>query len=202
MSVYGYVRVSTDEQNVARQVEKMRSLGVEGSSLFVDHASGKDMERPEWSRLMGAIGPGDKIVVDSLDRLGRSYDDVTAEWKRIVREVGCDIKCLDLEFMDSELLRAMGDIGKVIEDMLCSLLSYVAETERRKMLVRQAEGIAVAKAEGKYKGGVPKRHDPELLAEARRALLAEGKTAAAHVLGIDRTTVYRMIRDGRLSDVA
>ncbi|MEC4272951.1 recombinase family protein [Adlercreutzia sp. R25] len=202
MTVYGYVRVSTAEQNVERQIAKMRGMGIDGDALFVDRCSGKDMDRPEWARLMSAIGGGDRIVVDSLDRLGRSYDLVTAEWKRITREVGCDISCLDLEFMDSAAMRAMGDVGKVVEDMMLSLLSYVAEAERKKNLQRQAEGIAIAKAAGKYKGGAPKRHDPALMAEAERALAEEGKSAAARVLGVGRVTIYRMIEDGRLGNGA
>lgn len=202
MTVYGYVRVSTAEQNVGRQIAKMRELGIGGDRLFVDRASGKDMDRPEWARLMGAIGEGDRIVVDSLDRLGRSYDMVTAEWKRVTREVGCDITCLDLDFMDSASMRAMGDVGKVVEDMMLSLLSYVAETERKKNLQRQAEGIAIAKAAGKYKGGVPRKHSPGVLAEAQRVLDADGKAAAAKVLGVNRATVYRMIADGRLENGA
>ena len=104
--IYGYVRVSTADQNVARQLVKMRSLGIGDDALFVDRCSGRDMDRPEWARLMAAIAEGDRIVIDSLDRLGRSYDMVTSEWKRITREVGCDISCLDIEFMDSAAMRA------------------------------------------------------------------------------------------------
>lgn len=198
MTEYGYVRVSTAEQNPERQIVKMRALGLADGNVFVDYASGKNMDRPEWGRLMALVGEGDALYIDSLDRLGRSYDAVTAEWKRITREVGCDIVCLDLDFMNSASMRAMGDVGKVVEDMMLSLLSYVAETERKKTLTRQAEGIAVAKAAGKYKGGVNRSYPPEVIEAANLALREEGKSAAAKVLGCTRGTVYRMIEDGRL----
>lgn len=199
MTTYGYIRVSTAEQNVERQVLKMREMGISDDCLYVDKASGKDMDRPAWSALMDRIGRGDTLVVDSLDRLGRSYDLVTATWKRITREIGCDLVCLDLDFMNSASMRSMGDIGKVVEDMVLSLLSYVAETERKKMLQRQAEGIAVAKAAGKYRGGTPRSYPQDVIDRANEALRNGGKAAAAEVLGCTRSTVYRMIEDGRLA---
>ena len=196
--IYGYVRVSTADQNVARQLVKMRSLGIGDDALFVDRCSGRDMDRPEWARLMAAIAEGDRIVIDSLDRLGRSYDMVTSEWKRITREVGCDISCLDIEFMDSAAMRAMGDVGKVVEDMLLSLLSYVAEAERKKNLQRQAEGIAIAKARGAYKGRSKVEYPADVLASAALAYASGGRAAAASVLGCSVGTVSNMLKDGRL----
>lgn len=195
---YGYVRVSTEEQNTQRQILKMRELGIKEENIFVDKASGKNMERPEWQRLMNLIENGDRIVLDSLDRLGRTYDLITVEWKRITREVGCDIKCLDIEFFDSNAFQAMGDVGKVVEDMLLSLLAYVAETERKKMLQRQAEGIVVAKAEGRYKGRKPFDFDIATVEEAQRIMVEESKMAAARFLGVSTKTLYNMIDDGRL----
>lgn len=198
MTMYGYIRVSTVEQNVERQVVKMREMGISDERLYVDRASGKDMDRPAWEALMGELAEGDCLVVDSLDRLGRSYDLVTATWKHITREVGCDIACLDLDFMSSASMRSMGDIGKVLEDMMLSLLSYVADNERKKMLARQAEGIAVAREQGKYRGGTPRSYPQEVIDRANDALRTGGKAAAAKVLGCGRSTVYRMIEDGRL----
>ena len=196
MAVRGYVRVSTAGQNPERQVRKMGAIGVD--ELYVDRASGKDMDRPEWLRLMSEAEPGDRIVVDSLDRLGRDYGDVTREWRRLVG-AGIDVACLDLEFFDSARFREMGPVGTCVEDMLLSLLAYVAQTEREKNRQRQAEGIAIAKAEGRYCGGKPREYPEDALAAAQDALASKGKAAAARVLGCDRTTIYRMIRDGRLS---
>ena len=100
MKVYGYVRVSTEGQNPERQIAKMRELGMAEGDLFVDKASGKDLERPAYAALLGRLERGDKVVFDSLDRLGRDYDDVTLEWRRLTREAGVSLKVLDLEFFD------------------------------------------------------------------------------------------------------
>lgn len=198
MCEYGYIRVSTSEQNPERQVRKMAAEGIDPSRVYVDYASGKDLDRPRYRELVEALAPGDRLIVDSLDRLGRSYDDVTAEWRRLVGS-GVDVRCLDLDFFDSAKLRAMGPVGVCVEDMLLSLLAYVAQTERDKMRQRQAEGIAVAKEQGKYKGRAKGKYPPELLSAASEALASSGPTAAARILGCGRTTVYRMLEDGRLS---
>lgn len=198
MTTYGYIRVSTIEQNVARQVETMTREGVPQDKLFIDKASGKSFDRPEYQRLLATVQPGDKIIVDSLDRLGRDYDGLIAEWKRLTRDMGVHVKALDLAFMDSEAFAAMEDLGQMIEDMLLSVLSWSAANERTKMLRRQAEGIAVAKAEGKYKGRSKTSYSQDEIDAAQEALTSQGKTAAARVLGVNRNTIYRMIEDGRL----
>lgn len=198
MTVYGYIRVSTTDQNVARQIETMTREGVPEENMFIDRASGKNFDRPEYKRLLETVTTGDKIIVDSLDRLGRDYDGLIAEWKRLTREKGVHIRALDLTFMDSEAFAAMDDLGMMIEDMLLSVLSWSAANERNKMLRRQAEGIAVAKAAGKYKGRQKTVYSKEVMAEAQQELEAHGKCAAARVLGVNRNTIYRMIEDGRL----
>lgn len=198
MAVYGYVRVSTVDQNPERQILKMRSLGV--GRMFVDRASGKSLDRPEYERMLVLLKRGDTVLLDSLDRLGRRYDDVTVEWKRLTREEGVDLAVLDLDFFDSRKFREMGDLGKVMEDMLLSMLAYVAQTERDKMLRRTMEGVAVAKAAGKYKGGVKKRF-PDGAVERAQAALDGGasKAEVARMLGVSYCTVYNMLKDGRLA---
>ena len=196
--IYGYIRVSSSSQNTARQVEKMQSLGI--TSLFIDHASGKDMERPEWQKLMAVVSSGDLIIIDSLDRLGRNYDMVTSEWRRLTREVGVDIKALDLDFMDSRSFKAMGSLGKVMEDNVLSLLAYVAQTEREKIKQRQAEGIAIAKSNGVYDHlkSTTFREDlvPEVMSLYRnRYITAE---EAAKRLGISRRTFFAKKAAGEL----
>lgn len=151
--VYGYIRVSSKDQNEDRQRYKMEQKGVDERFLFVDKASGKDFERPEYKLLRRVINKGDLIYMDALDRLGRNYDEVLAEWKYITREVGADIVLLDNESLfDSRKFRAMGDMGKLMEDQFLSLLSYVADQERKKIRQRQAEGIEAAKRRGKHIG--------------------------------------------------
>lgn len=198
MSTYGYVRVSTREQNEERQVRKMLELGVPPERLFIDKASGKNLDRSEYQALMSLVSEGDVILLDSLDRLGRNYFDIIDEWKRLTRGKGVDIRCLDLEFFDSQRFRELGALGICVEDMLLSLLAYVAQTEREKNRQRQAEGIVVAKENGKYKGREKAAFDADAIAEAESVLREHGKTAAAKVLGVGRATVYNMLEDGRL----
>lgn len=144
-----YGRVSTKEQNVERQLLKFRELGIEERFVFVDKQSGKDFDRPRYQAMRLMIREGDLVYVDALDRLGRDYDGIIAEWKHITREIGADIVCLDNETLfDSRKFKTMGDFGKVMEDQFLSLLAYVAEQERKKNRSRQAEGIEVARTEG------------------------------------------------------
>lgn len=197
--VYGYVRVSTAEQNVERQLVKMSELGIEGDCLFVDRASGRDMDRPEWRRLEALLAEGDELVVDSLDRLGRDYEAVTAAWRELTRVRGVSVRCLDLEFFDSSKFAEMGDLGVCLEDMLLSLLSYVAQSERKKMRQRQAEGIAVARAAGAYRGRKALEPDGALAALVAAARAGDISMAeAARRGGVSRATLYRMAADGRV----
>lgn len=198
MAVYGYVRVSTADQNPERQIGKMEAAGVD--RMFVDRASGRSMDRPAYAEMLGALRRGDTVLLDSLDRLGRSYDQVTVEWKRLTREEGVDIAVLDLDFFDSRKFREMGDLGKVMEDTLLAMLAYVAQTERDKILRRTREGLAIAKAAGRCRGGSKKRVPPELMERAQAALDGGATRAqAAAILGVHPNTVANMIRDGRLA---
>lgn len=153
----GYVRVSTKEQNTDRQIKKMYELGIEERYIFVDKQSGKDFNRPQYQAMRLVIREGDLLYLDSLDRLGRDYDGIIAEWKYITREVNADIVVLENESLfDSRKFKTMGDLGKLLEDQFLSMLSYVAEQERKKTKQRQAEGIEVAQKKG-VKFGRPKR---------------------------------------------
>lgn len=192
---YGYVRVSTAEQNEGRQLAKMEEQGIERARVFVDKASGKSLDRPAWNALAKCVKPGDSIVIDSLDRLGRNYDEVTAEWRRLTREEGVDVRALDLDFMDSRAFRQMGEVGKLLEDMVLNLLAWVAQTEREKIRQRQAEGIALAKAAGKYTGRKPAEVDPAIAAAVAGLPLAEKLEA----LGISKSAYYRLRQAGKLA---
>lgn len=153
MTDYGYLRVSTKDQNEERQRRKMIDKGVQERKIFCDKKSGKDFDRPEYQTLRRVIGEGDLLYIDALDRLGRNYDQVINEWKYITRELKADIVILENETLfDSRKFKEMGDMGRLMEDQFLSLLSYVADQERKKMKQRQAEGIAVAKEDGKHLG--------------------------------------------------
>lgn len=153
MEKFGYVRVSSKDQNEDRQIFKMEQKGVLPRRIYVDKASGKNFERPQYKQMMGYIREGDLIYIDALDRLGRDYDEVISEWKRITREINADIVILENETLfDSRKFKEMGDIGRLMEDQFLSLLSYVADQERKKIRARQAEGIEAAKRKGKHLG--------------------------------------------------
>ncbi|MEB9511278.1 recombinase family protein [Bacillus cereus] len=145
----GYIRVSAKDQNIERQLKKMKDLQIEDRFIFIDKESGKHFDRPSYQSMKKIIREGDLLHIDSLDRLGRNYDGIIAEWKYITRELKADIVVLDNETLfDSRKFKDMGDMGKLMEDQFLSLLSYVAEQERNKIKQRQAEGIAAAKSRG------------------------------------------------------
>jgi DNA invertase Pin-like site-specific DNA recombinase len=144
-----YIRVSSKEQNEERQVLKMKNLKIEERFIFIDKQSGKNFDRPQYQTMKKIIREGDLIYMDSLDRLGRDYDGIIQEWKHITREIGADIIVLEnASLFDSRKFKEMGDMGKLMEDQFLSLLSYVAEQERKKIKQRQSEGIAIAKTKG------------------------------------------------------
>ncbi|MDC6157463.1 recombinase family protein [Bacillus albus] len=152
-NIYGYIRVSTKDQNEQRQLHKMMERGVEARRIFVDKASGRHFNHPQYQLLRKILSTGDIVYVDALDRMGRNYDEVISEWKYITRELQADIIVLENETLfDSRKFRDMGDMGRLMEDQFLSLLSYVADQERKKIHQRQAEGIAVAKSQGKHLG--------------------------------------------------
>ena len=154
MATYGYARVSTKDQNEARQVHKFKELGIEDRLIFVDKTSGKDFDRAEYKIMRRVINEGDLLYLDALDRLGRNYDAVISEWKYITRELKADIVILENpSLFDSRKWKASGDIGRLMEDQFLSLLAYVADQERKKIRSRQADGIERAKATGITKSG-------------------------------------------------
>lgn len=151
--LFGYVRVSSKDQNEGRQVDKMIKLGIDEQFIFIDKASGKDFNRPQYQFLRKCIRQGDLVYIDALDRLGRDYDGIISEWKYITRELGADIVILENETLfDSRKFKSMGGMGKLMEDQFLSLLSYVAEQERKKIKIRQREGIDRAISKGKHMG--------------------------------------------------
>lgn len=193
---FGYVRVSTQEQNETRQLDKMKALGISDRDVFIDKASGKDFDRPQYQALKGRLRKGDLVYTDALDRLGRNYDQIISEWKEITSVIGADIIVLENESLfNSRKFRDMGDVGKVIEDQFLSLFSYIAEQERKKIRTRQAEGIKVAKAQGKHLGR-PKAVYTEVF-KAAYALWKAGKISAVEAMrraDMKKTTFYKLVK--------
>ena len=143
---YGYVRVSTREQNEARQLAAMREFGVADENIVVEKLSGKDFNRPKYQRMVDNLRPGDVLVVKSIDRLGRNYTEILEQWAFITKERTAAIVVLDMPLLDTRQGRDL--TGTLIADIVLQLLSYVAQTERENTRQRQAEGIAEAKARG------------------------------------------------------
>lgn len=191
--LFGYIRVSSKDQNEARQIEKMRQMGVKERDLFIDKQSGKDFQRPEYQTLRRSLRDGDLLYIDSIDRLGRNYEAVKDEWRYITREVGADVVALDMpDLFDSRKFRQQGDVGKLLEDQMLSLLAWVAEQERKKIRSRQREGIAIARRAGKYHGRKPVSI-PNLEYHYNRYLRREvSKTALAKELGVSRPTLDKL----------
>ncbi len=186
--MYGYARVSTAEQNEARQLIALRAAGVK--TILVDKASGKDFNRPQYQALRLKLRKGDLLVVQSLDRFGRSYDDIIDEWRYLVKVVGCDVKVLDMPLLDTR--QGEGLIGKFVGDIVLQILSFVAETERRKIKERQAQGIKCAKERGVKFGrrpiALPENID-ELIERYRDGEITVREAAEAANIG--RATFWR-----------
>lgn len=158
MKTYGYVRVSTKEQNVARQFEAMRNFPVEEKNIVVDQFSGKDFNRPNYKKLLRKMKKGDVLVVKSIDRLGRNYDEILEQWRLLTKERHIDIVVIDMPLLDTREGRDL--TGTLIADIVLQLLSYVAQSERENIKQRQREGIMAAKARG-VKFGRPRLHIPD-----------------------------------------
>ena len=145
-TLYGYIRVSTKEQNEERQRISMREFGVAEHNIVLDKQSGKDFNRPGYKQLLRKLKPGDTLVIKSIDRLGRNYNEILEQWRKITKEKRASIVVLDMPLLDTRQGKDL--TGMLIADIVLELLSYVAQTEREFIRQRQAEGIAAAKARG------------------------------------------------------
>ncbi len=156
--LYGYIRVSTKEQHEDRQLAALAPCGIPRANLFIDKISGKDFKRPAYRRLLRRLGPGDLLIVKSIDRLGRNYREIMEQWRLITKEKKADIRVLDMPLLDTTTGKDL--LGTFIADMVLQLLSFVAENERTNIRQRQAEGIAAAQARG-VRFGRPTKDLPE-----------------------------------------
>ena len=191
--VYGYVRVSTKEQCEERQLIALREFPVSEKNIYMDKLSGKDFNRPCYQRLLKKLKPGDLLVLKSIDRLGRNYEEILNQWRKITKEIRADIVVLDMPLLDT---RQTGrDLtGTFVADLALQILSYVAQTERENIRQRQAEGIAAARGRG-VKFGRPRKEIPKQfyqLKEEWEEKKISSREAASH-LGIAQDTFLRWV---------
>ena len=191
---YGYVRVSTKEQNEDRQMVAMREFGVAEEYIVLDKQSGKDFDRPGYRRLMRRLKAGDTLVIKSIDRLGRNYDEILEQWRLLTKEKQVAIVVLDMPLLDTRQGRDL--TGVLIADIVLQLLSYVAQKEREFNRQRQAEGIAAAKARGVHFGRrfKDRGENYEAVVAAWRGGEISGR-AAAKALGVAHGTFQRWCRE-------
>lgn len=202
-----YIRCSTKDQNEARQVDKAKELGIDDRHIFIEKASGKDFDRPVYQGMKNAtLREGDVLYIDSLDRLGRNYEGIVAEWQSLTKEIGVDIVVLDMPLLDTRKNKDL--LGTLISDIVLQLLSYVAQSEREKIRSRQADGIEVAKREGKYKGRKPVEVNPYEFGKLQEDVKAKRRTATSvmNELSLTRTTYYKLVgewetKTGRFEEV-
>ena len=171
MQIYGYVRVSTKEQNEARQVTAMINCGVSPNNIFTDKQSGKDFDRPAYTKLCRKLKKDDLLYIKSIDRLGRNYEEIQEQWRYLTKSKRIDIVVIDMPLLDTR--RGKDLVGTFLSDIVLQVLSFVAENERDNIRQRQAEGIAAAKARG-VRFGRPEKALPESFEKVFK-LWSEGK---------------------------
>lgn len=189
----GYVRVSTVDQNEARQIEAMKTDGVE--KIYMDKKSGKDFNRPEYQKMISEMHKGDILIIHSIDRLGRNYEEIIEEWRRITKEIEANVIVQDMPLLNTCQNKDL--TGTLIADIVLQLLSYVAQRERENIRQRQKEGIAIAKAQGKYKGRA-KREINKKLFEETKLRWQNGeitKVQFAEIMGVSRGTLYKLLEE-------
>lgn len=194
MAIYGYIRVSANDQNTARQFIAMENLNIPNKNLFVDKQSGKDFNRPLYKRLVRKLKEGDLLYIKSIDRLGRNYEEIQEQWRFLTKEKKIDIVVLDMSLLDTRNGKDL--LGTFISDVVLQILSFVAQNERENIKIRQAEGIAAAKSNG-VKFGRPAKELPpnfeEIVVKWRKKEL--GPKEAAKLCNISQTTFYRKAKD-------
>lgn len=197
MKIYGYVRVSSTDQNEDRQLIALRAQGVDEKNIFIDMQSGKDFERPNYKKLVNKLKPGDLLYIISIDRLGRNYEEIQKQWRVLTKEIGIDICVLDMPMLDTRSGKDL--MGTFIADLVLQILSFVAQSERENIKKLQTEGIAAAKAKG-VKFGRPEKEVPDDFGKIVRAW-EQKKLPLEEVLkkcGMSEATFYRRLREYRL----
>lgn len=198
--IYAYARVSAKDQNLQRQLTAFDEFGIEKRHIFSEKKSGKDFQRIEYRRLLQKLKSGDLLVITSIDRLGRNYNQIIEEWNKIVNEIGADILVLDMPLLDT---REKSDtlVGKFISNIVLQVLSFVAENERENIKLRQMEGIRVAKEKGVRFGRPSIVYSKEFLSVANGYINKRIKLKnALQILNINQSNFYYHIRKIRNFD--
>jgi DNA invertase Pin-like site-specific DNA recombinase len=199
MKEYGYIRVSSTDQNEDRQLVAMNELKIPSERIFMDKLSGKDFDRPQYKALVKKLRSGDLLYVLSIDRLGRNYEEIQNQWRIITKEKGVDIVVIDMPLLDTR--REKNLLGTFIADLVLQVLSFVAQSERENIKKRQEQGIAAAKAKGVHMGRPIKKAPGgfgELVRQWERKQIPLSKVLA-ECGGICEATFYRRLAEYRLT---
>ena len=173
--MYGYVRVSTKDQCEDRQVIALKEFGVPGENILMDKISGKDFNRPKYRQLIRKLHAGDLLVVKSIDRLGRNYEEILEQWRTVTKEKQVDVVVIDMPLLDTR--KAGNDLtGTLVADLVLQILSYVAQTERENIRQRQMEGIAAARMRG-VRFGRPRKQVPDNFEQLKEAWVNKKTTS-------------------------
>ncbi len=192
---YGYVRVSTAQQHIDRQIDALLELGLDKSCIYIDYESGKDFNRRNYKKLIRKLKKNDLVIIKSIDRLGRNYNMIIDEWRLITKEKEADIMVIDMPLLDTRI-EGKNLVGKFISDIVLQVLSFVAQNERETMRIRQAEGIKTAKARG-VKFGRPRINLPNNFEIIARQYLNKEITnkIACETLGMTRGSFFRYLKE-------
>lgn len=199
---YGYIRVSTKDQNEERQIIALKRFPIDEKYIYIDKASGKDFHRPQYQKMVKRLKEGDILVVKSIDRLGRNYDEILKEWRLLTKEKKVDIVVLDIPLLDTRK-SSENLTGTFIADLVLQILSYVAQTERENIRQRQTEGIAAAKMRG-VQFGRPRKKIPEEF-EIFRQRWVGGEISsreAARNIGISQSTFLKWVQETQSGNVS
>ena len=199
MTEYGYVRVSSTDQNEERQISALREKQILQKNIYKDKQSGKDFERPQYKKMLKRLKAGDLLYILSIDRLGRNYKEIQNQWRILTKEIGVDICVIDMPLLDTRNGKDL--MGTFIADLVLQILSFVAQSERENIRKRQAQGIAAAKKRG-VRFGRPEKPMPEGFAETVN--LWEKKEidikAVLEMCGLKEATFYRRLREYRMKN--
>lgn len=197
-NVYGYIRVSTIEQNEDRQYLALKDVGIEDGNIYMDKLSGKDFNRPRYKAIIRKLKEGDILYILSIDRLGRNYEEIQNQWRVITKDIGADICVLDMPLLDTRTAKDL--MGTFIADLVLQILSFVAQSERENIRKRQEQGIAAARAKGVHLGR-PVKEVPEDFGNLVK--LWEKKELPIEQLlshcNMSEATFYRRLREYRIS---
>ncbi|NBH14703.1 recombinase family protein [Lachnospiraceae bacterium] len=197
--IYGYIRVSSKDQNEERQMMAMRRTGVQRANIFIDKQSGKEFERPQYLKMKELLREGDLLYILSIDRLGRNYEEIQNQWRILTKDIKADICVIDMPLLDTRNGKDL--MGTFIADLVLQILSFVAENERMNIRKRQEQGIAAAKANG-VKFGRPETPVPDNFGEIVKKW-EKGKLKFAEAVqecGMSQSTFYRRLREYRVQN--